>query len=522
MSVRIRIIVSALCVFLIHSNSFAGKFDFVIYNRYLKFVKVSVTTRQGNKIKVTQIDVNPRSRVTHRSKLNSGDYVEFHASSSDGTIYKSVRRVYSELVTPNDNLIEGSHPTNINIIELFAEPSRVAKNFGELLLDITNDKYLKKVTDTSQVKINSKIQLGSFLIYEGNNLLEPFPATEFWKNGNNVQVFNTYSGFQVKRVIKNDSVGANASVPLIGKLSADFEGKAMVDYRWYIKNYREELWTPTDKNPQSIFKTYPEQTGYKYLKQLIADNDKHTDYKVFFVISVSITDSIKLAADNFSSVDKDLDMNFGLPPANAKVVKIGAGGEFYKSSRFYSEEDKGKIYNFFEVMDISQSTIYEILDELEEERRISEQEKIKKQETNLITRVENLELKLTSTYNSMKSLVPDVLPDATTTDILSVIQIPNLDAKIAPDSASSDQIATVSAYNMSIINFNTLRESFLTLQDEYVDAGKSLIDFKIVTENLIPFSFFEKRGPSSNRKLTDDELYGIIVYSKENLEGSEE
>ena len=83
MSIRTRIIVTALCTFLVYSNSFAGKFDFVIYNRYTKLVNVSITSRLGNKIKVTAIDVNPRATVTYRAKLNSGDYIEFNANSND-------------------------------------------------------------------------------------------------------------------------------------------------------------------------------------------------------------------------------------------------------------------------------------------------------------------------------------------------------------------------------------------------------------------------------------------------------
>lgn len=502
--------------------SLGQRYDFVIYNRYDVMVDVAITHKRGNRIEIKNVNgIPPKGgRKTFSAKIKENDYVEFNAISQDGSTYRAVRRTYRDMTQDIDNLTSGISPSNINLVRISDEPQQAEINFGELLLDITNNKYLSKLTDTSNVRINEKIGLASFLIFKGNTLLESFPATNAWRNESENKEYNGYSGFQVKRVVKNDSVGGDINAPLIGKLRGSFGNNRMVDYRWYVKNYRELVWVPAEKGPQTIFRDFPNDTGYNYLKRLVQTETDVEKYKIFFVSSLALTDSIKLSADNFTSIDKNLDMNFGLPASNIKVVKVGAKGEFYKSSRFYSEEDKGNIYNFFEVSPITQSALLAIYDDLKNEQLISQQEQFNRQQENFKARISDNQEDIVRTYGLFNTILPDkVVPITDFTAILSS-GVPRLDALQIPDSLQDVQkIQELINMNSKISAFNSLRNTFDSQRSEYVSLASNYQQFQVskmqeekaLSEPVINIIF-----ASTIRKLSFDEITGINKYSERN------
>ena len=513
-----------LLIFLILKSSlaFSERFHYLVHNSTYEVINVSAAIYKTGATKIINFEIAPKENIVKKIRLNEKERIVFSAFFQSGTnkSLKSVERSYLQMISTDTTHQNNSNPLNINIVEIYPESDRIPVNFGDLLIDITNNKYLNKLLGTtSDMKINNKIELGSFLIYNNDSLLEPFPATTHWQNQDNVKIYNTYSGFQTKRVIKQINTGLNVTAPLIGRLNSGFGNNTMIDYKWYVNNYKEKCWNPKDENPQTIFKKYKDATGFNIIKDLIKSGLDYDQLKIYFVISVSTTDSIKLSSDNFTAVDLNLDMNFNLPPNGSKLVNIGSKGEFYKSSRYWSGEEKVNIYNYFEVMDITTSSLVEILNEINIEKKEEKEKDIFKVDSIYINRIENLMEVFKNNFMVISKSDFNNYNDEISLDLMLSTPLNKIDLKTKTDSLSDPinyQIEQfnldANTYNAYIDNLASTKKELINLQQEYQSQRQAFISDQ---SNFLTIDI-ETVPSTTTKRLNKEEFKSILEYSEEN------
>lgn len=134
------------------------------------------------------------------------------------------------------------------------------------------------------------------------------------------------------------------------------------DFIWKVFNFREEKFGIFNEQPQTLLTKYPDKTGYNLYKYLY-ETDSINSYKIWFISSWSLTDSIVTYVDNYVGVKRGADLDFSYPPNGTKIFGINSNVAFEKANAEIEASIKKNLYNYFEIADVTASAKFKIMQE---------------------------------------------------------------------------------------------------------------------------------------------------------------
>jgi hypothetical protein len=475
--------------------------DVVVVYRVLK--------TDQTQVQIDSIQVPARGKMERIVRVRNNQFLEINPKSAN-RLFLRVTRTVDELRSTMQ--IEGQSPLNVNIIQL-ENLNNGSIDVAQLMEELNTNSILVKLLDTTEVILDKKIRLGSFLIYNEaeKKYLEVFEPTTMWYNRKDVEVFNESNDVVIKRTNKNSIMSAKFKVPKLLKLGGDRASSEYFDFRWKVTNFREEKFAVSNETPQTLFKKYPAHTGYDLLKDLVT-NGGGSKYRVFFVSAWCLTDSISTFVDSYVGTKKTIEFNFDYPPNGTKVFGLDSKAAFVKANSEFRASVRKKIYNYFEVSDITASAMQQIRKDIADAEARKREEYRKAQIEVISNSIKETEEKIVSVYSALIKLDKRYIE---TNDITIILQVPFFKRPIETiaDTLSHEIKAQVTMSNIESQTCN----SFV----EYIESKK--IDLNSLKSTLTDLSLparyvllaMEKRIESTVeiKKLTGSELESLFQYS---------
>jgi|GEM_PF-3268083 len=450
-----------------------------------------------------------RSKMEKTIRVRNNQTLEVSPTSSN-KLFLRVTRSNNEFKSPSP--IDGNSPLNINIIQL-ENLKNSSVEVAQLMEELNTNRILQKLLDTTDVIIDNKIRIGSFLIYNetDNRYIEVFEPTSIWYDRKNIEVFNQNDEILRKTTTKNSIANAGINIPEIIKIGGERASSDYFDFRWKVYNFREEKFGVTNETPQTLFKKYPDFTGYNLLKHLVL-NDENNKYKVFFVSSWSLTDSIATFVDSYAGVDKKIESDFNYPPTGTQVFGIDGKAAFKKANSEIKASIKRNIYNYFEVSDITASAFQQINNDiqLDEERKRQE---FRNSQLNMIEEsLKKIESEIKGIYSALVSIDNRYIK---TEEINVILQIPlfRQTTQEISDTLSQEVKEQLFAKNLQA-NTNNSFVDYLESKKVDFNKYKSMNEEFVFADRKMVYALEKQIDASiSIRKMTNDEFNSLINFS---------
>lgn len=451
-----------------------------------------------------------RSRMEKTIKVKNNQTLQVLPISAN-KLFLRINRTNSELKSTTP--IDGNSPLNVNIIQL-ENLKNSSVEVAQLMEELSTNGILQKLLDTSDVIIDNKIRIGSFLIYNETDkkYIEVFEPTNIWYDRKNVEIFNQNDEILSKTTTKNSIANAGISIPKILKIGGDRASSDYFDFRWKVYNFREEKFGVSNETPQTLFKKYPDFTGYNLLKHLVS-NGENKKYKVFFVSAWSLTDSIATFVDSYSGIDKKIDYDFNYPPSGTKIFGIDGKAAFKKANSEFKASVKKNIYNYFEVSDITASAFQQINNDIQLDEERKRQEFRNSQMTMIEESLKKVEYEIKGVYIALVSIDNRYIK---TEDINVILQIPLFRQTIQEiqDTTSQDVKEQIIAKNLQAKTHNSFVDYLESKKLEF-NKFKSMKEEFVFSDQKMVFALEKQIDASINiRKMTNDEFNALINFSK--------
>jgi hypothetical protein len=455
------------------------------------------------------IVVSARSSSEKIIRVRNNQKLEVFPSSGNN-LFLQVTRTNAEL--KSNQIIDGNPPTNVNIVQLENLKNSTIE-VAQLMEELNTSGILRKLLDTTDLIIDKKIRIGSFLIYNETDkkYVEVFEPTLNWYDRKNVEIFNGNNETFFKTTTKNSLANAGINIPEVIKLGGQKASSNYFDFRWRVYNFREEKFGVTTETPQTLFKKYPEHTGYNLFKSLLQSNNGKK-YKIYFVTSWSLTDSIATFVDSYVGVDKKIELDFNYPPNGVKVFGIDGKAAFQRANSEFRASVKQNLYNYFEISDITASAYQFVEDEFsatEENRR----EQIRQLQINSLNeRRSKNENEIKSVYKTIVDLDNRYI---CTDDINIILQVPFFKKTIRdiPDTLSIEIKESLERQNFQNNTLNTLIDYISRRISDYAELVPSIQELYIVKEKALAIRR-QVEEPIDTRKLDVNELIILSEFGK--------
>jgi hypothetical protein len=461
-------------------------------------------------VKIDSIQVPARGQMERIIKVRNSQFLEINPKSVN-RLFLRITRTVGELRSTMP--IDGQSPLNVNIVQL-ENLKNGAIDVAQLMEELNTNSILVKLLDTTEVILDKKIRLGSFLIYNEleKKYLEVFEPTTMWYNRKDVEVFNESNDIVIKRTNKNSLAGAQFKVPKLLKIGGERASSEYFDFRWKVTNFREEKFAVSNETPQTLFKKYPEHTGYNLLKDLVT-NGAGSSYRVFFVSSWSLTDSISTFVDSYVGVNKSVEFNFDYPPNGTKVFGLDAKAAFVKANSEFRASVRKKIYNYFEVSDITASAMQQIRKDIADAEEKKKEEYRRAQIEVISKSIKESEEKIVSIYSSLIKIDKRYIE---TSDITVISQIPffKRPIEIIADTLTQEIKDQVAGRNIESQTCNSFVDYIELKKNELKSLKASLADLSLADRYIV--LAMEKRIENAIevKKLTGTELESLFKYAK--------
>jgi len=473
-------------------------------------INYRVTKVDQSTVLIDSLVIPSRSRMDKIIRVRNNQILEVFPSSSN-KLFLKVARTYYELKSTLP--IEGNSPLNINIIQL-ENLKNSSIEVAQLMEELNTNGILQKLLDTTDVIIDNKIRIGSYLIYNETDqkYIEVFEPTSIWYDRKNVEIFNQNDEILNKTTTKNSIANSGINIPKIIKIGGKNASSDYFDFRWKVYNFREEKFGVTNETPQTLFKKYPNFTGYNLLKNLVL-NGENKKYKVFFVSAWSLTDSIATFVDSYSGVDKKVEFDFNYPPSGTRVFGIDGKAAFKKANSELKASIMKNIYNYFEVSDITASSFQQINNDiqLDEERKRQE---FRNSQLNIIDESLNkIESEIKGIYSALVSIDNKYIK---TEDINVILQIPlfKQTTQEIPDTLSQEVKEKIFAKNLQVKTQNSFIEYLEAKKPEFYKFKNMKQEF-VFSDRKMVFALEKQIDASvSIRKMTNVEFNALINFSK--------
>lgn len=455
------------------------------------------------------LDIPSRNRIEKTIRVRNNQTLEVSPSSSK-KLFLRVTRTNKELKSTTP--IDGNSPLNVNIIQL-ENLKNSSVEVAQLMEELNTNGILQKLLDTTEVIIDNKIRIGSFLIYNETDkkYIEVFEPTNIWYDRKNVEVFNQNDEILSKTTTKNSIANAGINIPKIIKIGGERASSDYFDFRWKVYNFREEKFGVTNETPQTLFKKYPDFTGYNLLKHLVL-NGENKKYKVFFVSAWSLTDSIATFVDSYSGVDKKIEFDFSYPPSGTKVFGIDGKAAFKKANSEFKASVKKNIYNYFEVSDITASAFQQINNDiqLDEERKRQE---FRNSQMNMIEEsLKKIESEIKGVYSALVSIDNRYIKAE---DINVILQIPlfRQTTQEIQDTLSQEVKEQLLVKNLQANTHNSFVDYLESKKQEF-NKFRSMTEEFVYADQKMVYALEKQIDASiSVRKMTNDEFNALINFS---------
>ncbi len=456
------------------------------------------------------LEIPSRSRMEKTIRVRNNQILDVFPTASN-KLFLRVTRTHNELRSTSP--IDGNSPLNINIIQL-ENLKNSSIEVAQLMEELNTNGILQKLLDTTDVIIDKKIRIGSFLIYDetDNKLIEVFEPTSRWYDRKNVEIFNQNDEVLSKTTTKNSIANAGLNIPKIIKIGGQRASSDYFDFKWKVYNFREEKFGVITETPQTLFKNYPEFTGYNLVKKLISDGGDRK-YKILFVSAWSLTDSIITFVDSYTGVDKKVEFDFSYPPSGTQVFGIDGKAAFMKANSEFKASVKKNIYNYFEVSNITPSAYQQIYNDIQSDEEERRQELINARLRDYEESLQRIGTEIKGIYGALVSIDSRYIK---TEDINVILQIPlfRKTTQEVSDGLSEEIKEQILAKNLEANTHN----SFV----DYLESKKSEFNnYKNMREELLhPVKAMALTTevkidtPVSIRKMTDDEFNALINFSK--------
>jgi len=450
-----------------------------------------------------------RSKMEKIIRVRNNQSLEVFPTSSN-KLFLRVTRTNNELKSTLP--IDGNSPLNINIVQL-ENLKNSSVEVAQLMEELNTNGILQKLLDTTDVIIDNKIRIGSFLIYNETDkkYIEVFEPTTVWYDRKNVEVFNQNDEILSKTTTKNSIAHAGINIPKIIKIGGERASSDYFDFRWKVYNFREEKFGVTNETPQTLFKKYPDFTGYNLLKHLVL-NGENKKFKVFFVSAWSLTDSIATFVDSYSGVDKKIEFDFSYPPSGTQVFGIDGKAAFKKANSEFKASIKKNIYNYFEVSDITASAFQQINNDIllaEEKKR----EEFRNSQMIMIEEsLKKIESEIKGIYSALVSIDNRYIK---TEDINVILQIPlfRQTKQEIQDTLSQEVKEQMLAKNLQANTHNSFVDYLESKKQEF-NKFKSMKEEFVYADKKMVFALEKQIDASiSIRKMTNDEFNALINFS---------
>lgn len=455
-------------------------------------------------------EIPSRSKLDKTIKVRNNQYFEVYPSSTN-KLFLRVIRTYNEL--KSTTLINGISPLNVNIVQL-ENMKNSSIEVTQLMDELSTNSVLNKLLDTTKVIIDSKIRIGSFLIYNetDKSFIEVFEPTKFWYDRKNVEVFNQNDETLSKTTTKNSIANANIKIPDVLKTGGSSASSDYFDFRWKVYNFREEKLGVTNEIPQTLFKNYPDLTGYNLFKNLIKNGEKK-EYKVYFISAWSLTDSIETFIDSYTGVERKIDCDINYPPLGTKVFGIDGKAAFLKAYSESKESVKKNIYNYFEVSDITVSALQMVTNDIQLDKEIQREELRKSQLKMIEETLSNLENKIKGVYNALVSIDNQYMK---TDDINVILQIPlyRKTTQEINDTLRQEVKEKMISSNLQVNTHNSFVNFLETKKQEYNERIMMRDEFVFAEKNMVYGLEKQIEATVTIRKFTNDEFKALISFSK--------
>ncbi|WP_312792278.1 hypothetical protein [Sphingobacterium sp.] len=471
-------------------------------------VRYHVVKDNGSTEMIDSILVPVNSQKEKEIKVKSGRTLRVFPTSID-VKYLNVARTHEQL--KSKQLIEGNSPLNVNIIRI-EDISKTSVEVAQLMDELSTNIIFRKLLDTNDVKLDDKLRIGSFLIYNETDkkIQEIFSPTNDWYNVTNLDVFNRYDETHRKTTTKQSSAKAGLKVPNFISIGAKTAKQDYFDFIWKVYNFREEKFGVSHESPQTLLTKYPKKTGFDLFKSLYT-TDKSKNYKVYFISAWSLTDSIVTFVDDYIGVAKKAEFDFSYPPSGVKVFGGNAGTGITLANSEYRASIKKNIYNYFEITDITSSAIMEVQNDVNKE----EKEKLEdirtariKELDEAISRVSD---QIINMYKSIRVLDNRYI-ESNEIAVISQIKYLKHIVQEVPDSLSKEKIHQIKTENIEAATFNSFVDYIETKNNEY-NKYLSMKDQLLYTQNMVVVNAIRSDPIPTVRRMTDEEMNALEKFS---------
>lgn len=483
-------------------------------------VKIERFKQDNTLVSKDSFRIEQQQQIPRNLKLRPNEFAHITGFTSNGKEIKDLHRTYAEL---NEATVGGStaspelNPKNVNLIEI--QRLHDVLDFGQLVNEISNNQAIKNLLDPN-LKIDKNILLGSFIIYDSTKkqILEVYPPTTKWNTGKEArQLFGKYEETITKTAKKSSVNGLNGAVKDFIQAGASSATSDVFDFKWSVYGFKEETFGIGSEGPQSIFKNYKDDTGFKTLKRLIKqDKAKANNYQVLFISTWAITDSIKTFVSSFVDFDRKLEFDLRYPPVGQKVFNIG--GQFHTKGEtsYLSAQRRQNIYNYFKFSDISLSSIGEIMDEIDQEEAAQSAQFEQIRLDNQRTRLKELADEIVKSYNVVKTIENDEINKS---DDISIVLVTPLFKRTVneniPADLTEEQKKQILTNNRNSLILNNLIESIEEKSIEYKELKQSLDNWVVVSQNQIKVKT-KITTSTTVRNPTTSELKALLSYNSSN------